>query len=187
MREADRRPVTPEETKARLDLFGILRGQGSTFEESLRETLAAVLISPSFLFLESRLPGGDAKGADPMPHQLAARLSYLLWLSPPDGELRKHADDGSLVRQGGLRRQAGRLLADPKSRRFLESFCHQWLRLDKHRNVDVHRQSYPTWDEDLAALSIKETLATFIEVFESGAPALDLIDADYAILNDRLA
>ena len=76
---------------------------------------------------------------------------------------------------------------ETRSRRFLESFCRQWLQLDRHANGAVDRQVYPTWDDDLAALSIRETLATFVEVFKSGASALDLIDSNYAMLNDRLA
>ena len=188
MQQAYRRPVAEHEIDTKLDLFNTLRKREYPFEESLRETLVAVLVSPSFLFLESKPPGGDGEPEKPVtPHQLAARLSYLLWLSPPDEPLRKLADNGSLQRPEVFRREAERLLADPRSRRFLESFCRQWLRLDKHANVAVDREAYPTWDEDLAADSLRETLAYFVEVFESDASALDLIDSDYAILNDRLA
>ena len=188
MRQAFRRPITASEIDTKLDLFNTLRAREYTFEESLRETLAAVLISPSFLFLASNpTHGATGQTVAPTPHELAARLSYLLWLSSPDKELMQCADDGSIVRKSVLRSQAERLLADPRSRRFLESFCRQWLRLDKLANVAVDRQRYSTYDEDLAADSVRETLAYFVEVFRTDSSALDLIDSDYAILNDRLA
>ena len=97
------------------------------------------------------------------------------------------ANDGSLEHQRVLRNEAERLLTNPRTGRFAENFCRQWLRLDKHANVAVDRKRYPTYDEDLAADSIRETTAYFHEVFVSDASALDLIDSDYAILNDRLA
>ena len=188
MRHAFRRPVAESEIAAKLQLLSTLRAQGYTFEESLREVVAAVLVSPSFLFLESH-PAADVVGqpATATAHQLAARLSYLLWLSPPDELLTRRADDGSLTQGTVLRSEAQRLLADSRGDRFLEDFCRQWLRLDKHANVAVDRRVYPSWDDDLAAITIRETLDYFVEVFRSDVSALDLIDSNYAILNDRLA
>jgi hypothetical protein len=118
---------------------------------------------------------------------LASRLSYLLSLSPPDDELMRHADDGSIHRREVRLTQAERLLDDPRVRRFLDDFSTQWLRLDKLSNIGVDRERYPSYDEDLARLSLRETLDYVAEVYTSGASALDLIDSDYAILNDRLA
>lgn len=184
MPAAFRRPVADDEITLKLELFTSLRGRGFTFEESLRETAAAVLVSPSFLFLESN---SATPAEDPTPHQLAARLSYLLWLAPPDDQLIKRAQDGGLMDESVLREEAQRLLDDPRSRRFLSSFCRQWLRLDRHANISVNRQQYPTYDDDFASISVQETLAYFLEVFASDATALDLIDSDYAMLNDRLA
>jgi hypothetical protein len=198
MRKAYRRPIAPIEVDTKLELFEDLRRSEYSFEDSLKETLAAVLVSPSFLFLESSPPVSiatepitDDLDADPadsiMPHELASRLSYLLWLSPPDEPLSKRADDGSLLERDVLLSEAKRLLADPRSRRFMESFCRQWLRLDKLPNVAVNRQKYPTYDEDLADFSVRETLDFFIEVFTTDSSVLDLIDSNYAMLNDRLA
>ncbi len=79
------------------------------------------------------------------------------------------------------------MLADPKHHRFLDSFSRQWLRLDRHGNVAVNREAHPTYDDDFAADAIDQTLLFFREVFDSGANAMDLIDSDYTVLNDRLA
>ena len=188
MQNAFRRPIGDGEIDNKLQLFKTLRQRKYTFEESLRETLAAVLVSPSFLFLQSRPPvGALEKPVSVTPHQVASRLSYLLWLSPPDELLMKCADDGSITLPNVLRNEAMRLLGDKRSERFLEDFCRQWLRLDKHSNVAVNRKTYPDWDNDLAKVTIAETMAYFVEVFRSDASAFDLIDSHYAILNDRLA
>lgn len=203
MRNAYRRPIAAVEIDTKLELFQTLRGQRFSFEDSLRETLAAVLVSPAFLYLESSLPvvserdspeSTIAESTKPeheagqlTAHQIASRLSYLLWLSPPDERLTLRADDGSLREREVLLSETRRLLSDRRSRRFLESFCRQWLRLDKLPNVAINRPRYPSYDDDLAALAVRETLDYFIEVFTSDSNALDLLDSDYAMLNDRLA
>lgn len=187
LREAWRRPVSSSEIADKVALFESLRARKLSFEESLRETLVAVLVSPEFLFLDLHAPSAAASEKRVAAHQLASRLSYLLWLTAPDEHLRTCAADGSLLQHDVLRREAQRLMAVPRSRRFLESFCRQWLRLDKRENVAVDRQRYPSYDEDLAADCERETLAYFVDVFRSDASALDLIDSDYALLNDRLA
>ena len=187
MTEAYRRPVSQSEVSSKLELLTTLQAQGLSFEESLSETLSAVLVSPQFLFIESVSPPEEESAHSARAYKLASRLSYLLWMSPPDEQLLQRATDGSLTRPSVLRLQTERLLSDPRSRRFLKSFCRQWLRLDRFENVAVNRQSYPGYDEDLADLSIRETLAYFVEVFESDASALDLLKSDYVIVNDRLA
>jgi hypothetical protein len=188
MREAYRRPVSDAEIEIKRQLFSRLRSDDYSFADSCREMMAAVLVSPSFLLLQSGRPiDPSGEMGKTSPHDLAARLSYLLWLSPPDQQLSRHAVDGSLLDPKIFRSEAERLLADPRSRRFLDCFCRQWLRLDKHENVAVDRRAYPQYDDELAAAAISETLAYFGEVFNSNASALDLIDSDYAVLNNRLA
>lgn len=188
MHRAYRRPVSTAEVAKKIELFDALRESSYSFEESLRETLTAVLVSPHFLFLESEPPSVDAsQSAGSRPHRLAARLSYLLWLAPPDERLLQLADDGSLTSGSVLTREAERMLEDPRSRRFLDSFCRQWLRLDKFKNIAVDRKLYTQYDDDLADDTIQETLQYFSEVFNSGSSALELLDSDYAVLNDRLS
>ncbi|WP_182865581.1 DUF1592 domain-containing protein [Rhodopirellula sp. JC639] len=188
MRQAYRRPVTADEVAQKLKLFRSLRTQGYSFDDSVRETMAATLISPAFLFLEIGSPSQTGRQSGlPSPYQLASRLSYLLWLSPPDDRLMNLANDGSLMQPDVFHDEAERMLADPRSRRFLESFCRQWLRLERYHNIAVDRRTYPTYDDDFAVASIRETIEYFVEVFQSDSNALDLIDSDYAIVNDRLA
>ena len=103
MQAAFRRPVAASEIEIKQQLFRELRQAGYAFDECLRETLASVLVSPSFLFLESYPANTDVSR---MPERLASRLSYFLWLSPPDESLLEKANDGSLLESSVLRRQA---------------------------------------------------------------------------------
>jgi hypothetical protein len=188
MREAYREPVSESRITQKMELFDALRKSGYSFEDSLRETLTAVLVSPSFLFLEPKQPEAEARQAgEPTAHQRACRLSYFLWQAPPDDRLRQLADDGSLLKHDVYTSEAERLLDDSRTRRFLDDFCRQWLRLDKHQNVAVNPDRYPDYDDDLAKTTIRETLDYVAEVFASGVSAVDLLDSGYALLNDRLA
>ena len=94
--------------------------------------LKAILISPQFLFIT---PAGefhpDAEIVPLDDHQLASRLSYLLWATMPDGELMALADGGELHEPPTLRAQVKRLLEDPRSRALFDGFGAQWLGLDK--------------------------------------------------------
>ena len=122
-------------------------------------------MSPSFLFLES---SPVVSGDQPRLHSLASRMSYFLTLSPPDEPLMKRAADGSLREVNVIRSEAERLLDDPRHHRFLNSFCRQWLRLDKHENIAVSREMFPTYDDDLASAAINETLEA-VGTFDSTA------------------
>jgi hypothetical protein len=182
---AYRRPVTDVELAEKLALFDRLAADGKvTFESSLRETLVSVLASPNFLLLETAI---DDAPRSPTPHQLAARLSYLLWGTMPDDALRRRAGDGSLARRDVYASEAARLLDDPRAQRFLEDFCRQWLRLDKFALVAVNPEYFPGYDDDFGDITQQEPLALFREVFASRASALDLLAPRYALLNDRLA
>lgn len=190
MTAAYRRPVSHQEVDRKLLLFDTMRAEQETFEQALREAAAAVLVSPAFLFRDPVRPSDQnqpSEDAVARARKLASRLSYFLWLSPPDSLLQQTADDGSLMEPTVLRSQTQRMLDDPRCNRMLDSFCRQWLRLDRHHNIAVSRDTYPTWDEDLAELTLQETVAFFKAVFETNASAIDLLDAKYAILNDRLA
>lgn len=189
MREAYRRPIAESEIAAKHQLYRELLVQGCSQQMAIRETLAAVLVSPACLFVDPTPPGPtEADLSESLAaHRLASRLSYLIWLGPPDEKLSRLANDRSLLEPEVLRREARRLLDDSRARRFCEDFCSQWLRLDKISNVAVDRQRYPEYDDDLAADFLRETVASFAEVFEAGSSALELIDSSYLVINDRLA
>ncbi len=119
-----------------------------------RVAFRAVITSPRFLFLDER-PGPLDDWA------LASRLSYFLWSTPPDDELRELASRGTLHDPATLHSQVERMLASPKSRAFVENFVGQWLDL---RQIDFtlpDRKLYPEFDDILKASMVGETHAFF--------------------------
>jgi mono/diheme cytochrome c family protein len=151
-----------------------------TPDEALRGMLAAMLVSPEFLYLLEPPAGPDA-------YAIASRMSYFLWRSTPDDELLRAAADGSLLDAAKRRTQAERMLADPRSGRFLKDFTGQWLRV---REVGVMKPSadlYPEYDLELEAAMRGETEHFIAEMFRRDLPLTNLIDSDWTMLNERLA
>ena len=193
LRRAYRRPVTSHEVLDKLRFYERLRDDGYSFSESLKEAMAASLVSPSFLFIDpAPITSTDtdstiAQVPNLAAHRLASRLSYFLWNGPPDPYLEMVAESGELLKPDVLRTQTRKMTEDPRVRRFLESFCRQWLRLDRLRQTNADRESYPRYDGELKTASERETIEFFVHVFKNDRSALDLIDADYAVLNNLMA
>ncbi|MEM8733206.1 MAG: DUF1592 domain-containing protein, partial [Planctomycetota bacterium] len=188
MSQAFRRPASEQEVTSKLGLFQGFREQGMSPQESLQETLTAVLISPAFLYQVPKWQDDQELGLrQKRSYEIASRISYALWMQAPDDGLLEMAHEEALLQESELRSQVDRMLTDIRSRRFLKDFCFQWLRLDRHRNVAVQREIYPTYDREFADASIRETLSYFVEIFETDASALDLLDSNYGVINDLLA
>ena len=179
MPRAWRRAISDDEIERKLALFASLRPQAEDFQEALLETFAAVIASPHFLVLSGPEPLGSS--------EVATRLACFLWCSLPDNVLRDRAADGSLAAPGALAEQARRLLADPRSRRFAEQFTRQWLGLDRLEYLEVDRSRYPRFHPLLAEAMQAEPTACFEELLRSNGSVLELLDADYVLVNERLA
>jgi len=179
MPRAWRRAISDDEIERKLQLFAAVRPQAEDFQEALLETFAAVIASPHFLVLS---------GPEPLnPSELATRLSCFLWCSLPDDALRDRAAAGLLAEPGAVAEEARRLLADPRSRRFSEQFTRQWLGLDRLAYLEVDRGRYPSFHPLLAEAMQAEPTAFFEEVLRSNGSVLDLLAADYVLVNERLA
>jgi len=179
MAKAWRREVSDEEVARKVALFASLRPQAEDFQEAVLETYAAVIASPHFLTLSGpeRLSSSE----------LATRLSVFLWCSLPDEALRDRAADRSLEHPGVLAEEATRLLADARSRRFAKQFTRQWLGLDRLDYLEVDRSRYPAFNPVLAEAMQEEPTAFFEELLREDGSVLDLLDADYVVINERLA
>ena len=151
-----------------------------TPDEALRGMLAAMLVSPRFLYHEEPPNGPDA-------FAIASRMSYFLWRSTPDDELLKAAADGSLLDPAVRRAQAERMLADARSGRFLKDFTGQWLRVREVGVMKANADLYPEYDAELEAAMRGETEHFISEMFRRDLPLANLIDSDWAMLNERLA
>ena len=155
--------------------------------KAVRALLTRILVSPAFLYrLETPAsPTGPAQVSD---WEIASRLSYFLWSSPPDGELRRAAQAGELADPAQLERQVKRMLADPKARRFAAEFFGQWLgfyRFDQHRGVDTTR--FPEFTDEVKSSMLDEAVSFFEHIVREERPVREILSADYAFLNRTLA
>ena len=151
-----------------------------TTDEALRGMLTAMLVSPRFLYHEDPPNGPDA-------YAIASRMSYFLWRSTPDDELLTAAADGSLLDGTKRRTQAERMLADPRSARFVKDFTGQWLRVREVGMMKANAELYPEYDDELEAAMRGETEHFIAEMFRRDLPLANLIDSDWTMLNERLA
>ena len=129
-------------------------------------------------------PGGAYRVAD---LDLASRLSYFLWGTPPDQELLALANQVRLSSPGMLEKQAKRMLADPRADALGTRFAAQWLRLQDIDKVHPDPNFYPNFDDNIAELMRRETQLFFNNLVREDRSLLELYTADYTFLNERLA
>lgn len=150
--------------------------------DALIAAYTAVLASPKFVFLNER-PG---KLDD---HALATRLALFLWNSTPDEALRARAARGELSRPDVLRAETERLLNDAKSHRFTEAFLDYWLDLRKIEDSTPSTTLYNDYylDDALVEAAVMESHLTFEEFIRQNLPVHNVVDANFAFVNERLA
>jgi hypothetical protein len=198
---AYRRPLSPAERESLLTFYRQSReADGLDPEDALRDSVAAVLLSPNFSYrmdLSEEAGATSAGHARPAPtvnalplsdYALASRLSYFLWSSVPDAELLGHAAAGDLHRPAVLEAQTQRMLQDPRLANFAAEFMGHWLdfrRFEEHNAVD--RGRFPNFDNALREAMYQEPLHFFTELVRSGAPIQDLLYGDYTFANAPLA
>ena len=187
-RRAYRRPVTEADLQALLDLYRTGRSEGG-FEAGIGLALQRILAGPEFLFRVERDPENVASGtAGPISDlELASRLSFFLWSSIPDDALLKVAEEARLRDPAVLDEQVRRMLADRRSNALVDNFAAQWLNL---RNLSSFRPSvgvFPDFDAELRH-GLQQEIELFLTyTLRQDRSVLDLLDADYTYLNERLA
>jgi len=186
--DAYRRPLASGEVD-RLMPFYEKAAAKDGFEGGVRAALEAILASPYFIFRlerepETVKPGSTYRVAD---IDLASRLSFFLWGTPPDPELLTLAEQGRLSAPGALEKQTRRMLADPRSDALGTRFAAQWLRLQDIDKVHPDPNYYPNFDDNLAADMRRETEIFFNSLVREDRSLMDLYRADYTFVNERLA
>ncbi len=189
-RKAWRRPMGEEEFKKLDALYFDGRSKELDRESAAREVIVRVLVSPHFLFKAETLPlaatgDGDVKLS---ANELASRLSYFLWASMPDWELRKAAEDGSLTKPEVLAAQTKRMLRDPKAAALAKEFAGQWLKFsgfDAQSTVD--EKMFPQFTADIRRDMQREVVEFFTRLVREDRKVGDIIGGDYTFLNERLA
>ncbi|HEY3853172.1 MAG TPA: DUF1592 domain-containing protein [Verrucomicrobiae bacterium] len=182
MKRAYREPVQEEDVQRFLGVIHSARDSGYSFTDSMIAGYTGVLCSPGFLYLREK-PGRLEDRA------LAERLAYFLWNTEPDAELRELASLGDLHRTSVLRKQTERLLDDPRSRQFVDGFLDYWLDLRLIQGVDPDAELYPEYqlDDLLVESMIGETQLFFQDLVQRNFSVTNLVDSDFAVLNERLA
>ncbi|HLH28485.1 MAG TPA: DUF1592 domain-containing protein, partial [Acidimicrobiales bacterium] len=120
--------------------------------------------------------------------ELASRLSYFLWSSLPDAELRSRAEAGELRRPEALRAQARRMLQDPRVRGLAVEFGGNWLdfrRFEEHNSVD--RGRFPTFNDELRRSMFEEPIRFFIDLIQNDRPVSEFVDGKHTFVNPPLA
>ena len=182
-----RRPLTADELKARVSLARAMTKSTGDFYTGLRYGLAELLQSPNFLFRkESAVRAGDSATLE--PYSRAARLSYLMWDTTPDGELLHAAESGELNTAAGLEKQVDRLLASPRLDAGMRAFFTDMLELDTFDTVSKDALIYPKWAGTMAASAREETLRSTISLaLHDNSDLRDLMTTRKTFINRNLA
>jgi cytochrome c5 len=186
---AYRRPLEESDVRGLMTFYDTGAGEGG-FEGGVRNALQAILASPHFLFRIEEVPAQAAVGEVHRIRDmdLASRLSFFLWGSPPDQELIDIAGRGQLSGPGEMERQARRMLADPRAPEALATrFWAQWLHLQDLDKIHPDALSYPYFDDTLAKSMRRETELLFTNLVEEDGNIVELLTADYTFVDERLA
>jgi Protein of unknown function (DUF1592)/Protein of unknown function (DUF1588)/Protein of unknown function (DUF1585)/Protein of unknown function (DUF1587)/Protein of unknown function (DUF1595) len=191
LRRAYRRPVTDAEVQGAFGLYKEGHSEAATdkFNAGIEMALAAVLVSPEFLFRVERDPVGVARNTPTRVSdlELASRLSFFLWSSIPDDELLDVAVTGTLHEPAVLERQVKRMLADGRSRALVTNFASQWLHLRNLDSITPDMRLFPDFDDNLRQAFRQETELFFESILRDNRSALALLHANYTYVNERLA
>jgi hypothetical protein len=185
--QAWRRPVEPAEVDKLMTLYTAAQKDGLSFDQSVKQPLKGILVSPYFLFRGEIQPDPDNPASvHPVDEfALASRLSYFLWSSTPDEELLSLAEHNQLRKN--LDAQVKRMMASPKAQAFVENFAGQWLEIRNLQFVAPDHDTYPAFDENLRRAMLKETDLFFGSIMHEDRSVLDFLNADYTFVNEPLA
>ncbi|HBN76975.1 MAG TPA: hypothetical protein DD473_14395 [Planctomycetaceae bacterium] len=184
--QAWRHPLTGSEQQAMRELYQTLRAKGVAHEEAVRLLIARVLTSPAFLYRGELVEEGSK--SNPVSNwELASRLSYFLWSSSPDEELRTVAASGRLHSSEVLVAQTRRMLQDGRIRRLATEFGCQWLHIrDLATLNEKSERHFPTF-AGLRDEMQEEAVRFLMDMFQADRSVLSLLDADHSFMNAALA
>jgi hypothetical protein len=183
---AFRRPLTESDERDIRALYARLRRQEMSHEEAFRLTLARVLVAPAFLYRIEQ-PAAGTKPGPVSDAELASRLSYFLWSSLPDDELRRVAAAGELRDTTTLEAQSRRMLRDAKVRRLATEFACQWLHIYGFDELDEKSERHFPSFAGLRGAMYEESIRFFTDLFQNNGSVFDILNADHTFLNEALA
>jgi mono/diheme cytochrome c family protein len=182
-----RGPLEGREINVYSGIATTVGGASGSFDQAVALMVEAMLQSPRFVYrVEKQSGSGAAWKAG--PHEIASRMSYILWGAPPDEELMRAADSGALSDRARLEAQVRRMLADPRAVERSRQFAYEWLDLGRLANMRPDPKRFPNWSEQLAADMRDETMAFFQDVaWEQKLPLSALLNAPFTHASPRLA
>lgn len=195
-RLAYRRPVNAADLQTLMTFYEDGRREGGTFESGVQFALERMLVDPDFLlrvYRDRKPSASSAKPSAPKPYQLsdlelASRLSFFLWSSIPDDQLLSLAEQRKLSVPEVLEQQVKRMLADPRaSDALVDDFAAQWLNLRRVAEVVVDPERYPNYDLTLMDAFKRETELFVESTLREDRSVLELLNADYTFVNEKLA
>jgi hypothetical protein len=188
-RRAFRRPATADDVARLVPFYEAGRQSGGSFDQGIEQMVAAVLVSPDFLYRAIRGPqGAPPNGEFALTNlELASRLSFFLWNTGPDEELLTLAASGGLTKPGALEKQVRRMLVDPKASSLVTSFAMKWLNLATLDTVQPDPKLFPRFNEQLRHDFSKEAEDFVSSVLLEDRSVVDLLTSDHTFLNDELA
>jgi len=187
-RRAYRRPVTDNDLETLIGFYQLGRN-GGNFDMGIEAAIQRILASPEFIF---RFEPDPANAASDRPYrisdlELASRLSFFLWSSIPDDQLLNMASQGKLRDPVVLEQQVRRMLADQRAETLVTNFADQWLYLRNLKNTQPDFQTFPDFDDNLRQAMKRETELFFGSIISENRSVLDLLNANYTFVNERLA
>ncbi|MCC9645337.1 DUF1592 domain-containing protein [Rhodopirellula sp. JC740] len=182
---AYRRPLETADQQRIQALFERRVAEEAGSRQAALDAVKMILCSPSFLYLSEITPEDQTRLS---AFDLASRLSYALWAAPPDDQLFESAKSGKLDDVAELRNQADRMLANERSKEFVEGFLDSWLNLRDIGNLPPPRKKVPEYySENLPESMKQEARIFFRHLLDENGPVMDLLDADYTFVDKKLA
>ncbi len=187
-RKAYRRNLTQADTEKLLSFYQAGRNAGD-FEDGIERALEFILAHPEFVFRTEDAPAsvkpGEAYRISDM--DLASRLSFFLWSTVPDDELIRLASQGKLKDPAVLESQVHRMLSDARAHELVTNFAGQWLELRTLKSSTPEGIIYPDFDDNLRQAFRTEAEMFFESILREDRSVIDLLNADYTFVNERLA
>ena len=180
-----RRPLTDDERAAVHAAYRADRADGMKHDPAVRAALSRILSSPWFLYRVEQ----PAKGPHWQPVsgvELATRLSFLLWDSIPDDELRRKS--AGLHNPEVMEEQLRRMLKDNRMRGMAREFGARWLGVhDFVTNHGRNLKQFPEFTPPIRDALAEEPVRFFEDLLRNDRPVASVIDADAVVVNEILA
>jgi mono/diheme cytochrome c family protein len=185
-RKAFRRPVTGADIDSLMPYFD--GGRAGGFDAGVEQIVAAILVSPEFLFRAIKTPANASAAPSPLSDlELASRLSFFLWSQGPDDQLLKMAAAGKLRAPEALRAEALRMLKDRRASNLVRNFALKWMDLDNLRESEPDPNLFPTFNDQLRKDLFTEVESFVGSVLLDDRNVGDLLTANHTFLNERVA